>query len=75
MSKTVGVVEDRDDVQMLLARIRSEYLEMPGLQLTPAQARRLWCLDHATCHALLSELVEDEFLKRSTAGRYLRARS
>ena len=29
----------------LLGRIRGEYLEMPGLKLTLAQAQRLWGLD------------------------------
>jgi hypothetical protein len=65
--------ERRHDIQGLLARIRSEYLEMPGLRLTASQAQRLWCLDPETCDSLLSELVEDKFLKRSRSGEYLRA--
>jgi hypothetical protein len=28
-----------------LRRVKGEYLEMPGLRLTPAQAQRLWGLD------------------------------
>ena len=71
MSKTTAIVERRDDAQTLLARIRSEYQEMPGLRLTAAQAQRLWCLDQETCDSLLSELVEDKFLKRSTSGECL----
>lgn len=49
----------------LLTRIRGEYLEMPGLRLTPSQASRLWQLDRATCEAALARLVEDGFLVRT----------
>jgi hypothetical protein len=31
----------------LLARVRAEFCEMPGLCLTARQARRLWALDGA----------------------------
>ena len=33
----------------LLMRIKAEFLEMPGLQLTPLQAQRLWGLDAKAC--------------------------
>ncbi len=33
----------------LLARIRGEYDEMPGLRLTFPQACRLWQIDGTTC--------------------------
>jgi hypothetical protein len=52
----------------LLERMRAEYLEMPGLQLTVAQARRLWALDGDTCAALLNALVEQRFLIRTPRG-------
>ena len=42
---------------LLLQRIRAEYLEMPGLNLTAAQAQRLWGLDGATCDMVLAALV------------------
>jgi hypothetical protein len=57
----------------LLVRVRSEYLEMPGLKLTEAQARRLWALDGTTCHVVLATLIERGFLKRSPNGHYVRA--
>jgi hypothetical protein len=60
---------------VLVVRIQSEYLEMPGLKLTEAQARRLWGLDGNTCRAVLSTLIERGFLKRSANGHYVRARS
>lgn len=71
MPKKVVAIERREDVHRLLSLIRSEYLEMPGLCLTAAQAQRLWHLDQDTCHSALSELVENKFLKRSNSGHYL----
>jgi hypothetical protein len=47
----------------LLQRVRSEFTEMPGLQLTVAQASRLWNTDVATSVALLDALVELRFLR------------
>ena len=58
----------------LLMRVRSEYVEMPGLKLTEAQARRLWALDGNTCRVVLATLIERDFLKRSPNGHYVRAR-
>lgn len=58
--------------QQLLHRICGEYLEMPGLRLTAAQARRLWGLDEPTCAELLTLLVETRFLRCTTDGMYVR---
>ena len=58
----------RDDV---LRRARSEYLEMPGLRLTPAQAQRLWGLDSRTCEELLTTLTETRFLARTRDGSFV----
>lgn len=56
-----------------LGRIRAEYLEMPGLQLTLAQARRLWGLDEPTSMALLAALVDARFLRRTRTGMFVRS--
>ena len=56
----------------LLVLVQSEYLEMPGLKLTEAQARRLWGLDGNTCSVVLATLIKRGFLKRSTNGTYVR---
>ena len=53
--------------------VRAEYLEVPGLDLTRDQARRLWGLDQATCDSLLAALIECRFLRRTRDNRYLRA--
>jgi Fic family protein len=59
------------DVERLRGRVRAEYLEMPGLRLTSAQAARLLGLSVADCSKVLSELVSDGFLYH-TKGQYLR---
>ena len=56
----------------VLQRIRGEYLEMPGLHLTAAQAERLWGLDRETCSSLLATLVDANFLRRTRDGAYIR---
>lgn len=49
----------------VLRRIRTEYLEMPGLCLTLKQAQRLWGLDEATCREAMQILVDTKFLSRA----------
>ncbi len=55
-----------------LRRVKGEFLEMPGLRLTPEQARRLWGLDAAACDALLFALVDAKFLFRTRDGAFMR---
>ena len=38
----------------VLRRVQGEYIEMPALRLTTAQAQRLWGLDRTACDALLA---------------------
>ncbi len=56
----------------VLRRVQGEFLEMPGLRLTQAQARRLWGLDAASCDALLGALVDAKFLFRTRDGAFMR---
>jgi hypothetical protein len=56
----------------VLRRVQGEFLEMPGLRLTEAQARRLWGLDAASCGALLGTLVDAKFLFRTRDGAFMR---
>ena len=56
----------------LLTRIKAEFLEMPGLHLTPWQAQRLWGLDARACDEALNALVEGAFLHRTSSGAYSR---
>ena len=56
-----------------LRRVQGEYIEMPGLRLTTAQAQRLWGLDRAACDALLGALVDAKFLLRTRDGAFVRS--
>ena len=56
-----------------LIRAKAEFLEMPGLSLTLAQAARLWALDAALCTAVIAALVETRFLVRTRDARFARA--
>ena len=62
-------------VENVLPRIRAEYLEMPGLRLNAAQARRLWGLDPAACETVLTALHEARFLRRLGDGTFIRFES
>jgi hypothetical protein len=66
-----------DDAR-LLQRVHGEYMEMPGLRLTVAQACRLWNVDPGTGRDVLNRLVDEQFLRlsgphyvRAAAGRSL----
>jgi hypothetical protein len=52
--------------------IMSEFIEMPGMRLTLAQAARLWSLDAGECERLLDDLVRAGFLRFDEHGRYAR---
>jgi hypothetical protein len=56
-----------------LRRAQAEFLEMPGLTLTVAQASRLWSFDSALCSEVLSTLVERRFLIRTRNQTFARA--
>lgn len=52
--------------------MRCEFLEMPGLRLTAAQAARLWDVDVETARALLAALADTRFLAQCRDGSYAR---
>ena len=56
----------------LLHRVHGEYMEMPGLRLTIAQACRLWNVDQDTGTIVLNQLVDEQFL-RVSGPHYMRA--
>ena len=58
-----------DDV---LQRIQGEFVEMPGLRLTAAQAQRLWGLERDVCAALLGALLDAKFLSQTRDGAFVR---
>jgi hypothetical protein len=59
-------------IEALLNRVRSEFVEMPGLRLTIEQAKRLWSLDLETCRHILELLVDCKFLLLGADHKYRR---
>jgi hypothetical protein len=57
----------------LVGRIRSEFLEMPGLRLTVLQASRLWGLDEESCRRVIDALIGTSFLRWTAPGMIARA--
>ena len=55
----------------LVARVRGEYFEMPGLRLTVSQACRLWHVDISTCEMLFEQVVREGFLYKTDKGAYI----
>jgi hypothetical protein len=64
--------ETSRNIQDVVRRIRGAFLEMPGLRLTPEQARRLWRLDETACEAVLGALVDARFLAKTRDGAFVR---
>jgi hypothetical protein len=56
----------------MLERLRAEFLEMPGLRLTVAQAQRLCGIEPTMCQTILDALIDVKFLHRTSDGHYAR---
>jgi hypothetical protein len=59
--------------QDIVERVRSEYLEMPGMRLTPQQLQRLCGIGPSLCDAVLESMVAARFLTARPDGTYVRA--
>lgn len=57
----------------LVERVRGEFNEMPGLQLTMAQAAKLWGMDSTSCRNVIEALVDASFLRWTSSGTVVRA--
>jgi hypothetical protein len=60
------------ELERMVQRIREEFREMPGLRLTPAQATRLWGMEHHACREVIDRLVEASFLRWTATGAVTR---
>jgi hypothetical protein len=58
--------------QGLVERVRGEFLEMPGLSLTRAEACRLWGVDVRACEHVITALIGAAFLRWTPKGRLVR---
>ena len=57
----------------LMALIRSEFMEIPGLSLTRDRVQRLWALDAVVADLVIEGLLRSGFLRLGAQGRYSRA--
>ena len=57
----------------LVERIKGEFREMPGLQLTLVQAQRLFNLDATACRHVIDTLVKTSFLRWTDSGTVVQA--
>jgi len=61
---------DRRGFAKLVQRIREEFEEAPGLEITVDEGARFWGLDRSTCELVLARLHHLKFLVRTAGGRY-----
>jgi hypothetical protein len=54
----------------IVARVRGEFLEMPGFSPTLAQASRLFAIPPDSCRLVLGALVREGFLRCCPDGQY-----
>jgi hypothetical protein len=54
-------------------RIRAEFMEMPGMRLTPEQVERLSGVVKSVCRLVLDDLVRAGFLSVGVDGTYARS--
>jgi hypothetical protein len=75
MSDSLAHTGDRsaDAFTRAVQRVRAEFLEMPGLTLTVAQAARLWSFETAFCADVLHTLEQTRFLVRTRHSTFARA--
>jgi hypothetical protein len=59
-------------IHEVIRRVRAEYLEMPGLQLTEPQVQRLCGVERMVCQIVLDALVNEKFLWAKPDGHYAR---
>ena len=60
------------NVDAVADRVRAEFVEMPGLNLTVRQASRLFGLDQDVCRQVVDRLVGSDFLRWAAAGVIVR---
>jgi hypothetical protein len=65
------MVSTQPRVERFVAMVQTEYREMPGLQLTKPQVRRLLGVDADTCEVVLDRLERGRFLRRTPKDAYV----
>ena len=72
MSSEAHRWRSRHLVEQLIARVRAEYLESPGLALTKEQMQRHWVLDASACDTIVDALVASGFLHQRADHSFVR---
>lgn len=62
----------QSSLESVKRQLLREYLHMPGLSLTVAQAARLLDVDKPICRAVLNDLVNARYLARDASGTFVR---
>jgi hypothetical protein len=60
------------DLDRIALRVRKEFLEMPGMQISLSQMTRLCGLEPSTCRAVVDVLVGSAFLRWTEGDRLAR---
>lgn len=60
------------ELELVITRVRNEFIEMPGLRLSVPQAMRLWGLQQAECQQVIDALVHASFLRKTPRGEVIR---
>jgi hypothetical protein len=71
ISRLASTRESQSSDERFVRRIRTEFLEMPGLCLTIEQAQRLWSVEPRRCEAVLNALIDSRFLRRTDRGLFV----
>jgi hypothetical protein len=65
-----GLSKQSSQAAETVARVAAEFLEMPGLSVTLAQAARLFDLPLDECERLLKELQQQRIIHVTPQGQY-----
>lgn len=68
MDRTPGIAET-------VERLKNVFIEMPGMQLSAADAARLSGLEVSSCHIILEALEQTRCLVRRPSGLFIRRSS
>ena len=60
------------DATRAIARLKEVFIEIPGTELSAADAARLSGLERTVCGAVLRALEDTRFLARRRNGRFVR---
>jgi hypothetical protein len=66
------VAAHRNWAEDLVMRVQAEFLDQPGLTLTPDAAARRFAIDRSTCDAVLTVLADAGVLTEATQGLFTR---